>query len=250
MKKIKVLSIFYCDSGGGAAIAANRLNKIIKKKVNLKQLVIEKRTKDNNIQLFGNFFNRTIARRIRCKLAGLITLNEKRVTISLNIFKSGILKVINKSNFDIVHFHSINSETISINEIKHIKKKVLFTAHDMWLAQGIFHYNLDKKILFSKINEFKKNYYNLIDNYIYNKKKKILSNNNNTFVSPSVWLNEKLKKEGLNSFHIPNLLSENLIKNEKFFKKKYKFLLEKKKNINLRFLFQTYLMKKEKVHYL
>ena len=49
MKKIKVLSIFYCDSGGGAAIAANRLNKIIKKKVNLKQLVIEKRTKDNNI---------------------------------------------------------------------------------------------------------------------------------------------------------------------------------------------------------
>ncbi len=32
MKKIKVLSIYYCDSGGGAAIASNRLNSILKKK--------------------------------------------------------------------------------------------------------------------------------------------------------------------------------------------------------------------------
>ena len=46
MKKIKVLSICYCDSGGGAAIASNRLNRILKKKISLKQIVIEKRLKE------------------------------------------------------------------------------------------------------------------------------------------------------------------------------------------------------------
>ena len=53
MKKIKVLTICYCDSGGGAAIASNRLTKILKKKVSLRQIVIEKRLKDKDIKIYG-----------------------------------------------------------------------------------------------------------------------------------------------------------------------------------------------------
>tara|TARA_A100001015_G_scaffold92879_1_gene103329 strand:- start:790 stop:2016 length:1227 start_codon:yes stop_codon:yes gene_type:complete len=227
MKKIKVLSIYYCDSGGGAAIASNRLNSILKKKVSLKQIVIEKRLKGKDIKIYGNFFESKILRRLRSRIASLITLNEKNFTMSLNILNSGLVKLINKSDCDIIHFHSINSETISLDELNNIEKPTILTAHDMWLGLGIFHYSIDKLIFFRKISFIKKKYFSLIDRYIKNKKKNIINKKNFFITSPSKWLNKWFRKRGIFSTNIPNTIdAKNKIKKYD----KYKYLLELKKN--------------------
>lgn len=226
MKKIKVLTICYCDSGGGAAIASNRLNKILKKKVSLRQIVIEKRLKDKDIKIYGNFFENKILRRLRSRIASLIILNEKNFTISLNILNSGLDKLINKSDCDIIHFHSINSETISLDELNNIEKPTILTAHDMWLGLGIFHYNIDKLIFFRKISFIKKKYFSLIDRYIKNKKKNIIKKKIFLLHLQANGQTNGFRKRGIFSTNIPNTIdAKNKVKKYD----KYNYLLELKK---------------------
>jgi len=222
MKKIKVLSICYCDSGGGAAIASNRLNRILKKKISLKQIVIEKRLKDKNIKIYGNFFENKVLRRVRSKTASLLTLYEKNFTISLNILRSGLGELINKSDCDIVHFHSINSETISLDEIDNIKKPIVLTAHDMWFGLGIFHYDIDKALFFRKIGFIKKKYFNFIDHYIKAKKNRLMSKKKIIITSPSKWLSRWFQKKKILAINIPNTID---IKDKIKKFNKYKYLL-------------------------
>ena len=52
-KKIKILSLSYCDSGGGAATAFLRIIKALSELSFLKySIVIEKRLKNKNIKVF------------------------------------------------------------------------------------------------------------------------------------------------------------------------------------------------------
>jgi len=59
---------------------------------------------------------------------------------SLNIFPTGLHKVLNASDADVIHLHWINNEMISIKEIAKIKKPLVWTLHDMWPLCGAEHF--------------------------------------------------------------------------------------------------------------
>jgi glycosyltransferase involved in cell wall biosynthesis len=59
---------------------------------------------------------------------------------SLNIFPTGLHKVLNASDADVIHLHWVNNEMISIKEIAKIKKPLVWTLHDCWTLCGAEHY--------------------------------------------------------------------------------------------------------------
>ena len=197
-KKINVFSLNYCDTGGGAAIAFRRINYSLSKvKFYKHSYVIEKRLKGKKIYLYGNSFDQ-ILRRLRFYFTKLLFLSNLKYTKSINLFQSGVGNYINKNSFDIINFHWVGCETISLSEIRKINKPIVWTLHDMWPISGIYHYDLDKKY-FDKENKniLKKKYFNFLDELTKKRKKKLFKNKKIHLVSPSKWLLEKAKKSGL-----------------------------------------------------
>ena len=59
----------------------------------------------------------------------------------MNIFNNLNLKRITKNiDFDLIHLHWIGNEMISIKEISHINKPIVWTMHDMWPFCGGEHF--------------------------------------------------------------------------------------------------------------
>ncbi len=60
---------------------------------------------------------------------------------SLNIFPTGLHKILNASDADVIHLHWINNEMISIKEIAKITKPIVWTLHDCWPLLGAEHHS-------------------------------------------------------------------------------------------------------------
>ena len=192
---IKVLHVSFSDNYGGANIAAVRLHNSLKKKINSKMIVYNKRSKDKNIiQLKNKNSSLFSLKNYFCKL--ILIFQNKTFSHSLNIFDSHFLNFINNSDADIIHLHWINNEILSIRDISKIKKKLFWTLHDMWPFCGSEHY--------SKNNRYTKNYkYNFknflsidISYFIWKLKKKYFSKKIN-FIAPSIWMKKKVQKSFL-----------------------------------------------------
>jgi glycosyltransferase involved in cell wall biosynthesis len=220
---LKIIFISYCDSGGGAAKAFYNLCLSCKNDSRNNFLVIEKRSKNKKIYLFKKGFFGKVLRRFRYLIAQVILLNQNLYVMSLNIIKSGLSDFVNQSNFDIVNFHWINCETISISEIRKINKPIVWTFHDMWPISGIYHYDLDKKYFNSNTKSFvKRKYFNFLDNFIKKKKLAIFKEKKINIISPSKWRLNKAKKSNLiynNAQVIPNPINTNLYNRSKNIKK-------------------------------
>jgi glycosyltransferase involved in cell wall biosynthesis len=93
-----------------------------------------------------------------------------------------------------VNLHWVNSETLSIKDIKKINKKIVMTLHDMWAFCGSEHYlyNLPKKY-FRNGNEKK---INLLDYLIWKKKRKLWKKKFN-IVAPTMWMANLVKRSHL-----------------------------------------------------
>ncbi len=62
---------------------------------------------------------------------------------SLALLPSGLGRVVNRSDADVVNLHWIGDETMSVAEIGRITKPVVWTMHDMWPFCGAEHYAPD-----------------------------------------------------------------------------------------------------------
>jgi glycosyltransferase involved in cell wall biosynthesis len=234
-KKIKILILSYCDSGGGASVAFTRISSALLKFNFIKySLVVEKRLKNKNIKVYGNIFDQ-IYRRIRFYITKIIFCFDIKFTKSINLINSGIGNFINKSSFDIVNFHWIGCETISLSEINKINKPIVWTLHDMWPISGIYHYSIDKKYFNNECkNFFKKKYFNFLDRFTKKRKKILFKNKKIHIISPSKWLLEEAKKTGLpfgKTEVIPYPIDINFFKkseNIEILKKKYNIPENKK----------------------
>lgn len=51
---------------------------------------------------------------------------------ALNVLPSGLHKIINRTDADVVNLHWVSREFISIKEIAKIEKPIVWTLHDMW----------------------------------------------------------------------------------------------------------------------
>ncbi len=232
---MKILFISYSDGGGGAAKAILNLYKSFNDNIKNKLLVIDKREKNKKIKLYHSGILGKIYRKIRYLIAQSIFLNQKFYVMSLNLINSGLSNYINNSAYDIVNFHWINCETISISEIKKINKPIVWTLHDMWPISGIYHYDLDKKYFNSELgSNMKKVYFNYLDDLTKKRKQILYKEKKIHLVSPSKWLLEKAKKTKLpfgKMEVIPNPINISIYKKKNdimSLKKKYNIPTNKK----------------------
>jgi len=207
---LKILHVNYSDSNGGAAIAVQRIIQAQKLEgLNPVLLVAEKNSK--NDQVIGPS---STLEEIKWKL--LLSINRKFEKLekkkkydsnSYNLIPNNIVKKINKLDFDIVNLHWIGNNLIPINDIKKIKKPIVWTLHDMWPYTGSEHYSLNNRYIEGYNKQNKPN--NLkgfdIERYCWNLKKKHYPKNLN-IVATSDWQ----LKSSKNSYLFKNFLIEKI----------------------------------------
>lgn len=222
---MKILHISTYDVRGGAARAAFRLHiGLVNDGIESEMLVQKKISMDPTVHTpYGSKLGELYVK-LRSHVNTLVQKLQKTDNPSLhsvNILPSGLHRLINKSNVNIVHIHWINKEMISIKEISRIKKPIVWTFHDMWAFSGAEH--IDPLSLAERSKEGynnknrPENHKGIdIDRWTWNRKMKYWANLNMYVVTPSKWLADCVQKSVLfeqkKVLIIPNGLDTNLFK--------------------------------------
>ena len=212
---MQILHVNTFDTKGGAARAAYRIHKALKAYGHdSTMLVTKKKSYDNDVNNFSSFLQKK-----RKELEEKIFSLQKSSNCSfhsINFIPSKIYHEINKSSSDIVHFHWLGLQLISIEEIKKITKPIVWTLHDMWAFCGAEHY-----MGLHSPERFQEGYCSAnrpltdkgffdIDKWVWKRKQKHWKNIKFHFVAPSKWLAHCLQKSKLFSGQeatiIPNCL--------------------------------------------
>jgi len=155
---MKVIHISFSDLSGGAAVAAYRIHKAQLSIGIDSEFWVEKaisgdftvKNKGSAVLNFGKLvFPKVIFKLFR---------TENKILHSLALFPSFLIKKINESNADFVNLHWIQNEMLSIEDIKKIKKPIIWTLHDMWAFCGAEHYTDDLRWQEGYFNQNRPNY--------------------------------------------------------------------------------------------
>ena len=140
---MKILNVSYSDLFGGAAKSAHRIHKQLNnlnKETTSKMIVVKKISLDKDIITYDNFFVLLLFK-LKNYFGVIVSKFDNNINPkSYNFFSSPILDYINKSKYDLINLHWINAETLSIDDIKKIKKPYMITMHDMWWICGTENY--------------------------------------------------------------------------------------------------------------
>ncbi len=190
---MKSLHVNYFEKKGGAAIAFKRLVEALKEnKHDADTLTFEKfifeNLKNKKIKKFLNLYDHKIKKYLSIKIKKLFRA-ENIYKDSINYFSSNLYKYIEKSECDIINYHWINDEMMSIEEIIKINKPAVWTCVDMWPFIGAEHYT---NKYYYKNSNFEKT--SILNRWLMKRKNKIFDNNINI-----VCISEWLKKEALKS---------------------------------------------------
>lgn len=143
---MKILNVSYSDVGGGAAIAALRLTEALRASGHEAVLGVVERHTPSEYTLVLPTKRRIkdrVARRLMGKLERFLLgrfRTDNRILHSLNLFSRVDVDWINASDFDVVHLHWINHDTLSVPDIGKIKKPLVWTMHDSWPVCGAEHH--------------------------------------------------------------------------------------------------------------
>lgn len=218
--RIVFLSTF--DSYGGAAIAATRLMKALRKEnCHIKMIVRDRQSCDPNITSINNSL-------ISKEINWLRFANERFIIYlqnglnRTNLFKVSIANTgIDLSrhpiiqNADIIHLHWINQGFLSLRGIDKLQKTgkpLVWTMHDMWPCTGICHHARDCVSFTSQCGTcffLQSKKADDLSTAVFKKKQQwIFANENITMVGCSKWLAGKAEKSTLTKRHrvvsIPN----------------------------------------------
>lgn len=190
---MNVLYFCFSDINGGAAKGAYRLHKGLQEaSINSTMLVKKKSSQDNSVIEYNTSLSTA-----KKKFNKFITKHYPSFYKSINDFASlnltytDIHKTINNSNVDVVILHWIGLDTINIKELGKINKPIIWRLADMWAIDGGTHYNEKQGPI--TYNRPKK----LLDDmqgFLWNRKKRYLSNKNFTIVCGSKWLANRVKE--------------------------------------------------------
>ena len=151
---MKVVILSNTDSGGGAAIAARRLNDALNNNgVQSHMLVLEKKSANEKVVALSlsplrkkilkgfTYFEYLFQRKIllKDKTVSMFSTNEVGVDVS----QHPLLQ-----NADVINIHWINFGFLSMRDIESLyalNKPIVWTLHDMWLFTGGCHYAGDCK---------------------------------------------------------------------------------------------------------
>ena len=225
---IKVLHLGFSDStkSGSSMAMVNIHKELLKKKIDSSLLVVKKYSFNKRTVQFDyiqrkiNFLKRLVTFSIK-KIQNFGSIDIHR---SYNYFNNNyIIKKINNSNKKIIHLHWVHGEMLSTDDIIKIKKPIIWTLHDAWIANPTIHVDIKSYKKFSIINRFEK--------FFLKRKKKLINKKKIYFITPSKELfqlcNKKLKLKNL--YYIPHKVSKKFKKNLDL--KKLNIVSKKEKNI-------------------
>ncbi|WP_417915220.1 glycosyltransferase family 4 protein [Candidatus Electronema sp. JM] len=216
---MKIIHLNTFDIRGGAARAVYRIHHALRKNgIDSEMLVAQKESQDDTVKKYNISFKERRKWFYR-EILG-VEKQKNNTHHSCNVFPSCIHRKINKSNADIVHFHWIGDDLISIPEVKKIKIPIVWTLHDMWAFCGAEHCHdvIRKPFLYQdgyRENFDKENLFDL-NRWILNKKIKYWSNVKINFIAPSRWMVDCFNKSSFLSKKeidiIPNCLDTEIFK--------------------------------------
>lgn len=134
---MKILIISSFDTRGGAARAAYRLFKGLKKfNIAITMIVQKKFSSEYDIIEFKN----TTIDYDNIILSNYPNRSQTLFSSSINSNQK-LIEYINKSDVDIVHLQWIANSFLSIEDLSKINKSIIWTLHDMWAFTGGCHYD-------------------------------------------------------------------------------------------------------------
>ena len=220
---MKSLLINTSDISGGAARAAYRIHKGLQGiGMDSKMLVQTKLSDDRTVIAPGTKFKKGLAL-LRPTLDSaakkIFTGGSKTIFSPAWLPFSDIPSRIKSISPDIVHFHWICGGMLRIEELRQIKKPIIWTLHDMWAFTGGCHYS-DGCVQFQQscgnCPQLNRNSKNDLSWSILRRKKKACAGLDITIITPSNWLAECAKESSLFGRHrvevIHNGLDLNLFK--------------------------------------
>ena len=168
---MKITNINYSDEKSGAFIAVKRINRILNKYNIKSEILVYKKIKNNlNNSTFAYFDEKirlVFIKTLKKTLKFIFNINFM-YSINFNLMPSRFYKKINKLENNIINFHWIGNEMISIKQISKINKNIIWTLHDMWPFTSVENYIDEREFLEKYVNKLEKN--NFFYKYLYQKK--------------------------------------------------------------------------------
>jgi len=195
----RILHVNFSDNNGGAARAAYRIHQEVKNLgMDSSFLVFKKETDMVDVIQYGSTLFR-LKHKLKLRLLrfflNLLVHRARPITCSPQIFSSGLLDYINKSDFDIVHLHWFQGEMLSIKDVGRINKKIVWTIHDMWAFSGAEHLSPNQRYIYgySIESRLKGDGGFDIDAWTWRRKLKYWKKKDMVLVAPSMWVYSAIK---------------------------------------------------------
>ncbi|MBC8147727.1 MAG: glycosyltransferase [Bacteroidetes bacterium] len=191
---MKILHINHSDRVGGAAIAVMRIADSLNSNGNSNTILVRLKTVESEGVITINYgpFSRII-NSIRVRIGRFFMLvfgHDMEITNSMNMLPSRVINKVNLIDPDVVHIHWVGHETISFRNIEKINKPVVWTLHDMWAMSGVEHYPISNDYIMGDFTT-------AIDQWTWNRKRKLIQGKNIFFVAPSLWMFDKARESSL-----------------------------------------------------
>ena len=214
---MRVLIVNTSERTGGAAVAANRLMKALNNHgIKAKMLVRDKETDSLTVSalprspwLRWNFLWERLVIFVRCHFS-----RKHLFEIDLANTGSDITRLREFQEADIIHLHWINQGMLSLNSIHKILrsgKPVVWTMHDIWPATAICHVTLGCRHFTTRCYGCRllgKGDGDDLSTTVWQRKRRMLNDENIFFVACSRWLESEAKASALLKGHkitsIPN----------------------------------------------
>ncbi|PIY29110.1 MAG: glycosyl transferase [Comamonadaceae bacterium CG_4_10_14_3_um_filter_60_42] len=143
---MKVLTLNHSDINGGAARAAYRIHHALRSQGVDSQMLVNQATAGDWTVTGPSGGLNTVLAMLRSPLGDQLTKTLKTTNPILHspaAIPSRWHQQLNQSDADVVHLHWINFDMMSIADIGHITKPIVWTLHDMWAFCGAEHYTED-----------------------------------------------------------------------------------------------------------
>jgi glycosyltransferase involved in cell wall biosynthesis len=206
---MKVTIVNTSDLRGGAAIAAFRLFRALKRELPETGMVVRDKLsgKDEVTGLSDNFIKRSISKiRFYLEIFNFIPRSKNRegwFAFSPARFGQDISGKREIKGTDIIHLHWINNGFLSVKDVRRLtqtNKPVVWTLHDMWAFTGGCHYagNCTNYIRNCGDCFFLKNSNkNDLSSRLHREKLEFLASGKITFVAVSNWMAETAKRSSI-----------------------------------------------------
>lgn len=140
---MKVILLNHSDINGGAARAAYRIHRALRRAgVDSRMWVASATLDDWTVQGPTTKLGKGLAKLRPAVVSSVVKLVFKTgntIIHSPAIVPSGRVAALNDSDADVVHLHWVQGEMLSIAEIGRLRKPVVWTLHDMWAFCGAEH---------------------------------------------------------------------------------------------------------------